>query len=110
MLKTAGYIEISYSTSFDGRVMILLLGNQRSLLTGYKQWRNSINDTLGSLDHWKMLSEDLEPKGGILSRRRILRGNGEGSWWCRKELCYGKAETLEDAEEAARGWRHNLVR
>jgi len=27
-----------------------------------------------------------------------------------KELCYGKAETLEDAEEAARGWRYNLVR
>jgi len=28
----------------------------------------------------------------------------------RKELCYGKAETLEDAEEAARWWRYNLVR
>jgi hypothetical protein len=27
-----------------------------------------------------------------------------------KELCYEKAETLEDAEEAARGWRYNLVR
>ena len=27
----------------------------------------------------------------------------------RKELCYGKAETLEDAEEAARWWRDNLV-
>ena len=27
-----------------------------------------------------------------------------------KELCYGKAETLEDAEEAARWWRYNLVR
>ena len=26
-----------------------------------------------------------------------------------KELCYGKAETLEDAEEAARWWRYNLV-
>jgi len=26
-----------------------------------------------------------------------------------KEWCYGKAETLEDAEEAARGWRYNLV-
>jgi hypothetical protein len=50
--------------------MILLLGNQRSSLTGYKQWRNFINDTLGSLDLWRMLSEDLEPKEGILSRRR----------------------------------------
>jgi len=28
----------------------------------------------------------------------------------RKELCYGKTETLEDAEEAARWWRYNLVR
>jgi len=28
----------------------------------------------------------------------------------RKELCYGKAETLEDAEEAARWWRYNLVK
>jgi len=27
-----------------------------------------------------------------------------------KELCYGKTETLEDAEEAARWWRYNLVR
>ena len=26
-----------------------------------------------------------------------------------KELCYGKAETLEDAEGAARWWRYNLV-
>jgi len=26
-----------------------------------------------------------------------------------KELCYGKAEMLEDAEEAARWWRYNLV-
>jgi len=28
----------------------------------------------------------------------------------RMELCYGKAETLEDVEEAARWWRYNLVR
>jgi len=27
-----------------------------------------------------------------------------------KELCYGKAETLEDVEEAARWWRYNLVK
>jgi len=26
-----------------------------------------------------------------------------------KELCYGKAETLVDAEEAARGWRDNVL-
>jgi len=68
--------------------MILLLGNQRSLLTGYKQWRNFINDTPGSLDHWKMLSEDLELKGGILSRRRQVRRylgiRKEDYWWCRR--------------------------
>ena len=27
-----------------------------------------------------------------------------------KELYYGKTETLEDAEEAARWWRYNIVR
>jgi hypothetical protein len=27
-----------------------------------------------------------------------------------KKLCYGKAETLEDTEEAARWWRYNLLR
>jgi len=27
-----------------------------------------------------------------------------------EELCYGRAETLEDAEEAVRRWRDNLVR
>ena len=27
-----------------------------------------------------------------------------------KELCYGKAETLEDAKEAASWWQYNLVR
>jgi len=26
-----------------------------------------------------------------------------------KELGYGKAETLEDAENAERWWRHNLL-
>jgi hypothetical protein len=41
---------------------------------------------------------------------RILRDNGGRFRVVLKELCYGKAETLEDAEEAARGWRYNLVR
>jgi hypothetical protein len=41
---------------------------------------------------------------------RILRDNGGRFWVVSKELCYGKAETLEDAEEAARRWRYNLVR
>jgi len=61
-----------------------------------------------------MISEDLEPKGGILSRRRkVWRYSGNNSRkvsTARKELCYGKAEMLVDAEEAARWWRYNLVR
>jgi hypothetical protein len=41
---------------------------------------------------------------------RIFRDNGGRFLVVSKELCYGKAETLEDAEEAARGWRYNLER
>jgi hypothetical protein len=41
---------------------------------------------------------------------RILRDNGGRFLVVSKELCYGKAETLEDAEKAARGWRYNLVK
>ena len=41
---------------------------------------------------------------------RIFRDNGERFLVVSKELCYGKAETLEDAEEAVRGWRYNLER
>jgi len=40
----------------------------------------------------------------------ILRNNRRKIRKVWKELCYGKAETLEDAEEAARWWRYNLVR
>ena len=49
-----------------------------------------------------------------LSRRRKVRrytgNNSRKVSTARKELCYGKAETLVDAEEAARWWRCNLVR
>jgi hypothetical protein len=41
---------------------------------------------------------------------KILRDNGRRFMVVPKELCYGKAETLEDAEEAVRGWRYNLER
>jgi len=27
-----------------------------------------------------------------------------------KELCHGKAETLEDAEETVKWWRYNIIR
>jgi len=40
----------------------------------------------------------------------ILRNNRRKIRKVWKELYYGKAETLEDAEEAARWWRYNLVR
>jgi hypothetical protein len=68
--------------------MILLLGSKRSSLMGYKPFTKSINDIQGNPGHWKMLSEDLLPKGGILSRcwevRRYL-GIIEGrSWWCER--------------------------
>jgi hypothetical protein len=36
---------------------------------GYERLMSFINDIPRSLDHWRMLSEDLDPKGGILSRR-----------------------------------------
>ena len=41
---------------------------------------------------------------------RILRDNGRRFLVVSEELCYGRAETLEDAEEAVRRWRYNLVR
>ena len=40
----------------------------------------------------------------------ILENNSRKIQKAWKELCYGKAETLEDAEGAARWWRYNLVR
>jgi len=41
---------------------------------------------------------------------KILKDHGGRILVQLKELCYVKAETLEDAEEAARGWQYNLVR
>jgi hypothetical protein len=41
---------------------------------------------------------------------KILRDNGRRFLVVSKELCYGKAERWEDAEEAARRWRYNLER
>jgi len=86
VLSTAECIGVNYSTLSDGRVMILLLGSQRSLLMGYKPWMSSINNIQENPDHWKMLSEDLELKGGILSQRwevrRYLGIIGGCFWWC----------------------------
>jgi hypothetical protein len=41
---------------------------------------------------------------------KILRDNEGRFLVVSKELCYRKAETLKDAEDAARGWRYNVVR
>jgi hypothetical protein len=40
---------------------------------------------------------------------KILGHNGGRFLVVSKELCYGKAETLEDAEEVARLWWYNSV-
>jgi hypothetical protein len=54
----------------------------------YKKWKSSTNDTHRSPSHWKLFSEDLEPRRGILSWSKgvpryweITRG-GMG-WWGR---------------------------
>jgi len=72
-LRTAECIGANYSILFDGRVVIPLLGNQRSSLTGYRLWMSSINNIQVNPDHWRIISEDLEPKRGILSRCKKVR-------------------------------------
>jgi hypothetical protein len=39
----------------------------------------------------------------------VLVNDGRRFLMVIKELCYGKAETLGDGEQAARWWRSNLV-
>jgi hypothetical protein len=46
----------------------------------------------------------------VLEGTKILRNNGGDTEKVWKVLCYRKAETLVDAEEAARGLLYNLVR
>jgi hypothetical protein len=41
---------------------------------------------------------------------KMLRDNGGRFLVVSKELCYGRAETLEDAEKGARVWRYNFER
>jgi len=53
--------------------MIPLLGNLRNSLMGYRLWTNSIGGIQGNADHWKRFSEDLEPQGGVLSRRKRIQ-------------------------------------
>jgi len=40
----------------------------------------------------------------------VLGNNGRKLRRVWKEMCYRKAETLGDAQEAARWWRYNFVR
>ena len=44
-----------------------------------------------------------------LEYTKVLGNNGRKILVVLKELCYGKAETLGDAEGAARWWQYNLV-
>jgi len=53
--------------------MIPLVGNQRSSLMDYRLWTSSMDGTQKNPDPWRVFSEDLEPKGGILSRRKKVR-------------------------------------
>jgi hypothetical protein len=39
----------------------------------------------------------------------ILGNNGRDVEEVGKELCYGKTETLDDAEKVARWWQNNLI-
>jgi hypothetical protein len=79
----------------------------------YKRWTNSINEILGSLDHQRMLSEDLDAKWGILLRRwkstKVLRNNGMNTKRVSKTLCYGKAEMLVNVEAVQRWWLYNVL-
>jgi len=75
-----------------------------------KQLRIFIDDVHRSQDRERIVSEDLEPNRGILSRLWEIRRYLGNMGLVVKELCYGKAETLGDAEEAARWWRYYLVR
>ena len=64
---------------------------------------SSFDDSCGDKSESTLIVTALE---GI----KILGNNSRKIQAVWKELCYGKAETLEDAEGAARWWRYNLVR
>jgi len=63
-------------------------------------------DRLDWWNHWKGVRAVVTAQEGT----EILRNNRRKIRKVWKEFYYGKAETLEDAEEAARWWRYNLVR
>jgi hypothetical protein len=44
-----------------------------------------------------------------LESTKLLGNNERKLLVVSKKLCYGKAETLGDMEEAARWWQYNLV-
>jgi len=89
--KIVGCIGISDSIWFSGWGRILPGGNMQSLSMDYERLRIFINDIPRSLHHWKMLSEDLEHKGGILARCQEVR------------------RYLGIIEGGCRGWRRNCV-
>jgi len=73
-----------------------------TLTSNLWHWVSDIDSLKLSLWHWVSVTVQA---GTVIPRnnRRKIRV-------VRKELCYGKAEMLEDVEEAARWWRYNLGR
>ena len=62
--------------------------------------------------NWRPRLSELRDVLGVtaLGYVEVLGNNGRTLRSVWKELCYGKTETLGDAEKAVRGWRYNLVR
>jgi len=81
--------------------MFHFLRNQQNSLMGYMRLRSFFNDIRESLDHWAMLSEDLEPKGGILS----LRWEIQRYLWTMEKCSSGVEEIMlwKDGDIGRRG-------
>ena len=104
-------------------VVICRMLNGNNIILSPNQPQAAYND----VRHWDKLIDFINKNGRLtepyiltskfkctlVSRcKKIRRYFGRYKrkiWKVWKELCYRKAETLEDAEEAARWWRHNLV-
>jgi hypothetical protein len=77
------------------------------------RWSSLINNTCRSKDHWKIITQDLETRRGILPQlkkdTKRLGDNDEDSGRGWKELCYRKLERLGDEEYVTRWWQYNFV-
>jgi len=114
--KIVECIGVNDSILFCGQVMISLRANRQSLLMGYKQLRSSINVDLWSPDHCEMFSEDVKPKGGILSRLwnisgylRIIIAIREGCRMHRVTESQPRRERLRWCQHVIRWWRYKML-